>query len=65
MEFSIKVHTFKSELFIDIERLQVIISKTFYCIFLSLKVDFVLANRADTDEMWPYAAFHLGLHCLP
>ena len=28
-------------------------------IFLSLKVDFVLANSAEPDEI------HLGLHCLP
>ena len=24
-----------------------------------------LANSADPDEMQHYAAFHLGLHCLP
>ena len=23
-----------------------------------------IANSADPDEMPPYAAFHLGLHCL-
>ena len=34
-------------------------------IFLSLKMDFVLANSADTDKMMHYAVFHLGLHCLP
>ena len=33
--------------------------------FLSLKVVLVLANGADPDEMQHYAAFHLGLHCLP
>ena len=33
--------------------------------FLSLKIDFALANSADLDKMLPYAAFHLGLHCLP
>ena len=33
--------------------------------FLSLKIYFILANSADPDEMLPYAAFHLGLHCLP
>ena len=32
--------------------------------FLSLKIDFVLANSADPDEMPHYVAFHLGLHCL-
>ena len=31
-----------------------------YCFYL-----FILANSADPDEMPPYAAFHLGLHCLP
>ena len=34
-------------------------------LFRSLKVDFVIANSADPDEMPHYAAFHLGLHCLP
>ena len=33
--------------------------------FLSLKIDFVLANNADPDEIPHYAAFHLGLHFLP
>ena len=31
---------------------------------MSLKIVFFLANSADPDEMPPYAAFHLGLHCL-
>ena len=26
---------------------------------------FIFANSAETDEMPHYAAFHLGLHCLP
>ena len=34
-------------------------------VFLPLEIDFVLANSADPDEMPNYAAFHLGLHCLP
>ena len=37
-------------------------------VFLSLKVlkvDFVLANSVDHDEMPHYGTFHLGLHCLP
>ena len=34
-------------------------------VFLSLKVDFVLTNSADPDEMPHYAAFQLGLLCLP
>ena len=33
--------------------------------FLSLKFVLILANSADPDEMHLYAAFHLGLHCLP
>ena len=35
------------------------------CSLLSLKINFVLANSADPDEMVHDAAFHLGLHCLP
>ena len=31
---------------------------------MSLKFVLTLANSADTDEMPPYAAFHLGLLCL-
>ena len=34
-----------------------------YDAFLSPKIVFILANK-DADEMQPYAAFHLGLHCL-
>ena len=34
-------------------------------VFLYLKIDFFLANSADTDEMPHLAAFHLSLHCLP
>ena len=33
--------------------------------FRSLKIVFVIANSEDPDEMVHYAAFHLGLHCLP
>ena len=46
-----------------IEGFQVIISKNI--MFLSLKIDFVIANSADPNEMPPYAAFHLDIHCLP
>ena len=47
---------------IYIEGSQVIISKNI--VFLSLRIDFVLANSADPDEMPHYVAFHQGLHCL-
>ena len=33
--------------------------------FLSLLVVLILANIEDQDEMQQYAAFYLGLHCLP
>ena len=33
--------------------------------YLSLKIVFILANSNGPDEMPPYVAFHLGLHCLP
>ena len=36
-----------------------------YDVFLSLKIVLILANNADPGEMQHYAAFHLGLHCLP
>ena len=29
------------------------------------EIVFILANSADPDEMAPYVAFHVGLHCLP
>ena len=45
---------------------QVKVSKINYDVFLSLKVVLILiANSADPDELQHYAAFHLGLHCLP
>ena len=31
----------------------------------SLNIAFIIANSADPDGMQHYAAFHLGLHCLP
>ena len=34
-------------------------------VFVSLQVNFILANTADPDEMPHYAAFHRGLQCLP
>ena len=34
-------------------------------VFLSLKVIVIVANSVNPDEMQHYAAFHLGLHCLP
>ena len=34
-------------------------------VFWSLKVALILANSADPGEMQQYAAFHLGVHCLP
>ena len=54
--YSIKFDTDKSGWSIlCIEGSQVIVSKKY----------FVLANSAYPDEMLPYVAFHLGLHCLP
>ena len=31
----------------------------------SLRIVIILANSVDPDEMPHFAAFHLGLHCLP
>ena len=41
---------------------QVILFQKF--VFLSSKIDFVLANSVDPDKMPHYAAFHLGFHSL-
>ena len=30
-----------------------------------MNIVLVLANDVDPDEMPHYAAFHLGIHCLP
>ena len=60
MGFSIKLHTIKSGWSIlYIKGPQVIISKNIF--FLSLKIDFVLVNSVDPNEMLHNAAFHLGL----
>ena len=61
MEYSIKLYAIKSGWsIVYIEGSQVIILKN---AFLSLKIDFILANREYPDEMLHYAAFQLGLHC--
>ena len=31
-------------------------------VFMSLKSDFILSNRAELNEMPPFATFHLILH---
>ena len=36
-----------------------------YDVFLFLKIVPIFANSEDPDEMLHFAAFHLGLHCLP
>ena len=64
MEFSIKLHTIKSKWsIVYIEGSRVIISKNI--LFLSMKIEFVLANSTDPEEMSHHVAFLLGLHCLP
>ena len=55
MEFSVKLHTIKSGWSIEyIEGSQVKIPKH---VVLSLKIDFVLANRADSEEKQYYPFF--------
>ena len=65
MEFSIKLHTIKlgwSIVYIVGSHVK-ISPKNISFVFQ--KVDFVLANSVDPDEMQRYAAFHLSQHCLP
>ena len=50
MKFSIKLHAIKSGWsIVYIEGSQVMVSQNI--VFLSLNIDFVLANSADSDEM--------------
>ena len=35
-----------------------------YDVFASLMIVLTSAKSVDPDEMWHYAAFYLGLHCL-
>ena len=65
MEFSIKLHTIYSGWSIVYNEESQGNDFTKNILFLSLKMDFVLANSADPDEMPHCVAFHLGLHCLP
>ena len=58
MDYPIQIDTLSMEL-------SILGSAGQNCVFLSLKIVFVLANSSDPDEMRPYAAFHLGLQCLP
>ena len=63
MEFPIKFDTVKSGWsIVYTEGSQIIISKII--IFLSLKIDFGLANNADPDEMMHYARLGLILQQL-
>ena len=62
MKFPIKSDPVKSGCsIVCIEGSEIKISKH---IIFSLKMDLISVNSAD-DEMLQYAAFHLGLHCLP
>ena len=63
MKISIKFDTVRSGwsiIYIHSDQ-QVIIKNA----FLSLRINFDFENSADHDEMPPYVAFHLGLHCKP
>ena len=39
--------------------------RLYFIVVQSLKITFVLASTLDPDEMSRFAAFHLGLQCLP
>ena len=49
---------------VNIEEPQIIITKI-YIVFLSLKIDIVLIDSADSNKMLHDVAFHLGFRCLP
>ena len=63
MDFPIQMNTIWMGLsIIYFKGSQVEISNNY--VLQSLKIIFILANSADTDEMPHLAAFHLCLHCL-
>ena len=66
MEFSTNLETVMSGWSIlYIEGLLIIISpKKLHIVFFYIKIDFVLAHSED-PKITHFAAFHLGLHCLP
>ena len=62
--FHIKLNAFKNRSsIVYVEEPQDIPSKNI--IFLFVKIDFVIVNSADPNEMPHYAAFYLALHRLP
>ena len=66
LEFSINLHTIKIGLSIlHIEGSQITFFFRKAIAFLSLKINIVSANSADSDKIPHYVAFHLGRHCLP
>ena len=63
MDYTILIDTIRMELSILYFKGLSVKSSIKWCI--SVHEDwFISANSADPDEMPPYAAFHLGLHCL-
>ena len=66
MEYPIKFDTVKSGWSLYILRGHMLLFlKNNHKLSLSLKIDFVLTNSADHDELPHDAAFHQYLHCLP
>ena len=59
MEISIKLHAIKSEWSLEVSKVKISPQNI---AFLSLKMNSVLPNSADPDEMPHYVAFHLSLH---
>ena len=65
MEFPIKFDTAKAGWsIVYIEESHVIIFKNILNFFFWISI-FLLAHSADPVEMQRYAAFYLGLHCMP
>ena len=65
MELLIKFDTVKSRWsIVYIEGSPLTISKIIIFISLQLKIDFILANSADSDAMQHLRHFDLGLHSL-
>ena len=56
---------FSEKLYNKVKSVEYIKELTKNIAFLTLKIDFVLANSTDPDEILHDAAFYSGHHCLP
>ena len=64
MDYAIHINTINMELSILYSKGLLVKISIKWCISVPEDL-FILANSENHDEMSAYAAFHLGVHCLP